>query len=109
MSEQQAQPTAAPAADQPAASQPAQNQQVILRGDRFTKNIYCDGICQVNLVNGTVKLDLLEMNPTGVENQTEALITNRVVMSLQQFINSVDVMNTMMDRMVQQGIISKED
>ena len=75
-------------------------------GDRDTKEMYVDGISQVHLVNGAIKLDLLTINPNGT-NTPEAFVNTRVIMTLQQFIASVDVQNRMLEQLVKQGVISK--
>lgn len=75
-------------------------------GDQNTAEHYVDGISQVHLVNGAIKLDLLTISPNGT-NTPEAFVKERLVMTLQQFIASVDVQNRMLDQLVKQGIISK--
>ena len=83
-----------------------QTPSIVPTGDRTTKEIYTDGICQVHLINGSIKMDLLTISPTG-ESKAEAYVNSRLVMSLNQFLSSLDVMNKMADKLVETGYIKK--
>ena len=75
-------------------------------GDKDTKEMYTDGVCQVHLINGAIKMDLLTISPSG-QDKANAYINSRLIMTLNQFLASLEVMNKMADQLVEKGIIKK--
>jgi len=71
------------------------------------QTIYADGIANMILVDGVVRLDLV--NVTSVEKDKEPNIQpiGRLALSLPALIRTHDQLSKMIDKMVQDGILTK--
>jgi len=76
-------------------------------GDSNTTELYTDGICQIHLVNGAIKIDLLKICPNGTD-KPDVHVKQRLIMTLQQFLSSADVVNNMINQLVKSGVISQD-
>ncbi|NTW53820.1 MAG: hypothetical protein HGB15_03455 [Chlorobaculum sp.] len=71
------------------------------------QTIYADGIANMILVDGVVRLDLI--NVTSVEQGKEPNVdqVGRLALSLPALIRIQDQLSKMVDKMVQDGILTK--
>jgi hypothetical protein len=75
--------------------------------EKKMQSIYADGIANMTLVDGVVRLDLI--NVTSVEQGKEPNVetVGRLALSLPALIRVQDQLSKMIDKMVQDGILTK--
>jgi hypothetical protein len=67
--------------------------------------LYADGISQINVGGGVVRVDLVSLSPTerDANNNPKATFRQRLIFSVEGFVNSVEVMQKALQRVVDTG------
>ena len=73
------------------------------------KEIYADGIGQIHMIANMVRYDFVTLQP-GEEGKDPTPESNvRIIMPLQGFIASFNTMRQMIDKLVESGVITKNE
>lgn len=70
------------------------------------KEIYVDGVQTIHLLNGTVRMDLFSLQPPQEGEDPSPEVIQRVIMPIQSFLNIHGTMQQIVDKMLQDGIIT---
>ena len=71
------------------------------------KEVYVDGVETIHVLNATVRMDMHSLQPPqGEGGQPTPLVRERLIMSIQSFLNMHGAMQQIVDRMVQDGVIT---
>ena len=68
--------------------------------------IYADGITNTQLIDGVVRFDLIKMTPAE-EGKFKDLTTGSVAMSLPAFLRTYDQLGTLINALMEKGLIQK--
>lgn len=68
--------------------------------------IFYDGIGQVNVTNGVVRIDLLSIKP-GDGKTLEGEHCGRIVTTVNGFLNTLGMLSQMADKMVEAGMLQR--
>lgn len=73
------------------------------------KEIYVDGINHINFVNGMIRLTMGTLVATDEDGETQPEFnpTYRVIMPLNSFLTGVNSQNQIIEKLIENGIISK--
>ena len=71
--------------------------------------LYADGIGEITISGSTVRIDLVSLSPTerDASNAPKAVFRQRVVMSLESFANSADLMQQALQGLIDGGAIKR--
>lgn len=71
--------------------------------------IYADGIGEISLSNGVIRIDLISLSPVQKDSKDPPLreVRQRVIMSPQGFIEAFGTMENVMKKLVDMGAIVK--
>lgn len=75
----------------------------------LTMNIapqFTDGIGNITLIDGIVRIDLVELR-TGADNKPVPTHSATLAMPLPGFLRAVDQMNQVVNRLVEQGVLTR--
>ncbi len=71
------------------------------------KEIYADGIGQIHFAGGMVRFDFVTLQP-GKEGEAPTPVVNeRIIMPPQGFINALNSMQQLTDKLVDKGVLVK--
>lgn len=73
------------------------------------KEIFADGIGQIHFVGGMVRYDFITLNPTEDGKAPESAASVRVIMPPQGFLNTFNSMQQLIDKLVEAGILTKNE
>ena len=76
-------------------------------GDR--KEIYADGLGQINLTGGVVRYDFVTIQPGEDGEKTFAKEQLRVIMPLQGFLTAYGSMQELIGKLIEAGILKKSE
>ena len=68
---------------------------------------FTDGIGNITLMDGIVRFDLVELR-TGVDNKPVPRHSASLAMPLPGFLRAVDQMNQVVNRLVEQGVLTRK-
>lgn len=71
------------------------------------KEIYADGIGQIHFAGGMVRYDFVSMQPGN--DVTPFLATDRVIMPPQGFLSMFNSMQSLIDKLVEAGVLVKNE
>lgn len=75
-----------------------------------TKEIYSDGIGQIHFTGGMVRIDFMTLQPTNEEGKPPVAESKaRVIMPPQAFIAAYNSMQQLLDKLVDAGLIKKNE
>lgn len=69
--------------------------------------IFTDGIANIALQNGAVRIDYYTLQPGDTESSAKT-VTNRMVMSTESFLQNFTSMETVIKQMIDRGLISRK-
>jgi hypothetical protein len=71
--------------------------------------LYADGVGEITITGTTVRLDLVSLSPTerNQANEPKAVFRQRVIMSVESFANSVDLMQKALQGLIDGGAIKR--
>lgn len=71
--------------------------------------LYADGIGEITISGSTVRIDLVSLSPTerDASNAPKAVFRQRVVMSLENFANSAELMQKALQGLIDGGAIKR--
>ncbi len=72
------------------------------------KEIFADGIGQIHFAGGMVRFDFVTLQPKEGENPTPEVI-QRVIMPPQGFLNTFSSMQQLIDKLVEAGVLQKNE
>lgn len=76
----------------------------------FIRETYVDGVEVINMINGTVRLDLFSLQPPrDGQGQPEPQTRGRLIMPLPSFLNTYDAMGRIVNKLVEDGIITRRE
>ncbi len=73
-----------------------------------TTNQYVDGIGNIQLAEGVIRMDLMMIDEVGAE-QAKAHKAGVLAMSLPAFMRSYQQMSQVIEKMVEQGVLKRQD
>ncbi len=75
----------------------------------MTDELFCDGISEITVTGPIVRLDMTSFSPTKRDKNgnPEPVIRQRVIMSIEAFANSVDLMKKALDGLVEAGALRR--
>ncbi len=69
--------------------------------------IYSDGLSQIHMVEGMVRLDFMRLEPAQDGKEPIPHPTDRVIMNPPAFLRTFEAMQQMVDKFVEAGLIKK--
>ena len=71
------------------------------------QNIYADGIANIRLIDGIVRLDLVQINELD-QDTAKAQAVGTLAMSVQALLRTHQQLSAVLEKMVAQGLLKKE-
>jgi len=72
-------------------------------------SIFVDGFDNITLVDGVVRFDLITVAQTAANTPPTPSKVGSMAMSIQGFLRSADQLNQVINKMVEQGILKRND
>ena len=75
----------------------------------MTDEVYCDGVSEITVTGPIVRLDLTSLSPSkrDSDGNPEPVLRQRVIMPIEAFANSVDLMQKALDGLVEAGALRR--
>ena len=70
--------------------------------------IYADGLCQIHIVGGTVRMDFMTLEPQKDNQPPVQNVNNRVILPIQAFLAAYDTMQKLLNKLESDGLIKKK-
>lgn len=77
----------------------------------MTDELYCDGISEITVTGPIVRLDMTSLSPSKRDSNgnPEPVFRQRVIMPIEAFANSVDLMQKALDGLVEAGALRRNN
>jgi hypothetical protein len=76
-------------------------------GKNTMQTIYADGIANMTLIDGVIRIDLVNVTSVEKDKDPNIQLTGRVALSLPALIRTHDQLTKMIDKMVADGILTR--
>jgi hypothetical protein len=75
----------------------------------MSEEIFADGISEITVTGPTVRIDLFSLSPTerDANNNPKPLLRQRVIMTLEGFMNARDLMERVAGELIQSGAVRR--
>ena len=75
----------------------------------MTDELYCDGISEITVTGPIVRLDMTSLSPSKRDSSgnPEPVLRQRVIMPIEAFANSVDLMQKALNGLVEAGALRR--
>lgn len=75
----------------------------------MTDELYCDGISEITVTGPIVRLDMTSLSPSKRDSNgnPEPVLRQRVIMPIEAFANSVDLMQKALNGLVEAGALRR--
>lgn len=73
------------------------------------KEIFADGIGQLHFSGGMVRYDFVTLNPTENSKNPEVRVSTRIIMPPQGFLNTFNSMQQLIDKLIDAGVLTKNE
>lgn len=75
----------------------------------MSEEIFADGISEITVTGPTVRIDLFSLSPTerDTDNNPKPMLRQRVIMTLEGFMNARDLMERVAGELVQSGAVRR--
>lgn len=68
---------------------------------------YVDGVSQIHLVNGMVRVDFFRAEPKEGQEKPDQVPFERIILNPQGFLSALSAMQQLADKMVEAGVLQK--
>lgn len=76
-------------------------------GENNMQTIYADGIANMTLIDGVIRIDLVNVSSIEKDKDPNIQLSGRLALSLPALIRTHDQLTKMIDKMVADGILTK--
>lgn len=74
------------------------------------KEIFFDGVESIHILNGTVRMDMFTLQPPKESNGNPVpVVKERVIVSLQTFLNMHTSMKKLVDKLIEDGLVTSQE
>lgn len=74
------------------------------------KEIFFDGVESIHILNGTVRMDMFTLQPPKESNGNPVPeVKERVIVSLQTFLNMHTSMKKLVDKLIEDGLVTSQE
>jgi hypothetical protein len=75
----------------------------------MTDELYCDGISEITVTGPIVRLDMMSLSPSKRDSngKPEPVLRQRIIMPIEAFANSLDLMQKALDGLVEAGALRR--